>query len=67
MSNDNKKLDSQNQEDNINKLSNLYNEGIKSKNKTRYNRWFNLIVTILTTFISICIGVIICYLIATLC
>lgn len=66
MTNDNR-IEDKEQTDNIEKLSDLYNEGIKSKNKTRYNHWFNLSVTILTCLIAICIGVIICYLIATLC
>lgn len=52
-----------NENDNIEKLSKLYKEGLNSKALTNHSRMYNYLVIILSIVFSTCIGVIIAYII----
>ena len=51
----------------LDKLADLYNEGIKNKKKNSFSRLFNGIVIILSSISAACLGIIICYLIYIYC
>lgn len=51
----------------IDKLSVLYDEGIKNKDKINYSLFFNGLVLSLSSLSAICIGVTICYLLYVFC
>ena len=65
---DNQNLDNKNDESkSIDKLSSLYDEGIKNKDKISYSLAFNNIVIFLSSLSAICLGVMICYLLYVFC
>ena len=51
----------------IDKLSALYDEGIKNKDKINYSLLFNGLVLSLSSLSAICIGITICYLLYVFC
>ena len=51
----------------IDKLSVLYDEGIKNKDKINYSLLFNGLVLSLSSLCAICIGITICYLLYVFC
>jgi len=52
---------------NLDKLANLYSEGVKNKEKNSFSRLFNGIVIILSCISAICLGIMISYLIYAYC
>ena len=55
------------EEENIAKLSTLYNQGLTSDNKIDHSHLYNIVVTILSLISAISVGVIVCYLIYVFC
>ena len=55
------------EEENINKLSTLYKQGLESKDQIDHNHAYNILITILCASCATLIGVIICYLIYVYC
>ncbi|MBP5256865.1 MAG: hypothetical protein J6Y96_00740 [Mycoplasma sp.] len=53
--------------ENLDKLADLYNEGIKNKKKSSYSLLFNGIVIILSSISAVCLGIMICHLIYIYC
>ena len=51
----------------IDKLSSLYEEGIKNKDKISYSLLFNSLVISLSSISAICIGIVICYIFYVFC
>ena len=55
------------EEENIAKLSTLYNQDLTSDNKIDHSHLYNIVVTMLSLISAISIGVIVCYLIYVFC
>lgn len=51
----------------VDKLSSLYEEGVKSKDKINFSLLFNSLVISLSSLSAICIGIVACYLLYVFC